>query len=380
VGGLNPGDEVTAGAQRVPFVDLRGQIDSLQPELSAAISGVVAEAAFILGPDVASLEQEFAGFCGVAQAIGVDSGLSALELGLRALQLQPGDEVVTQANTYIATISAIREAGARPVIVDCDERGGIDVVALEAAITPRTRAVVPVHMYGRICDVEDVVALGARSGFAVIEDACQAHGAVLNGRRAGSFGDAAAFSFYPGKNLGAFGDGGMLVTSRSDIGEWVAKVRNYGQVQKYDHRLPALNRRLDTIQAAVLRVKLPRLDGWNARRELLADAYRERLRDLPLDVPPEDAPGRHVYHLFVVRTEERDRLQQHLAARDIETGIHYPTPVHRLPVYDDLGYADGVFPRAEARARVMLSLPMYPEMPMSAVDQVSDAIKDFFTG
>ena len=371
---------MTAGAPGVRFVDLQAQLESLQPDINDAIGAVVADAAFILGPDVAHFEEEFAAYCGVPYAVGVDTGLSALELSLRSLGLAPGDEVITQANTFVATLSAIEEAGGRPVLVDCDEAGGIDVVALAGAFSERTRAVMPVHMYGRIGEIDEVVRLAHEHGAAVIEDACQAHGAVLDGRRAGSFGAAAAFSFYPGKNLGALGDGGVMVTADAGTADWVGKVRHYGQEAKYDHRLPPLNRRLDTLQAAVLRVKLRRLDDWNHRREWLADAYRERLADLPIELPGEEVAGRHVYHLFVVQTDDRDRLQAALTGEGIETGIHYPTPVHRLAVYQGLGYADGDFPRAEARARRMLSLPMYPELPISGVERVTEAVSAFFSG
>ncbi|HEV3235000.1 MAG TPA: DegT/DnrJ/EryC1/StrS family aminotransferase [Candidatus Dormibacteraeota bacterium] len=369
-----------AGARGVRFVDLQAQIAELQPEVSEAIASVVASAAFILGPDVARFEQEFAAYCDVPHAVGVDSGLSALELALRALQLRPGDEVITQANTYVATVSAIEQAGGRPVLVDCDEAGGIDTAALANAFTDRTRAVMPVHMYGRVCDIDDVVRIAKAHDVVVIEDACQAHGAVFDGRRAGTFGDAAGFSFYPGKNLGAFGDAGMMVTSSSEIADWVRKVRNYGQETKYVHELPPLNRRLDSIQAAVLSVKLRRLDDWNRRREWVADAYRERLAEAPVELPQEGAPGRHVYHLFPLQTDSRDALQEHLGEAGIETGIHYPIPVHRLPVYESLGYAEGAFPTAEAAARRMLSLPMYPELSIEAIDRVSEAVTDFFSG
>jgi dTDP-4-amino-4,6-dideoxygalactose transaminase len=371
---------MTVGAGSVPFVDLQAQIRTIESDVMEAISGVVASGAFILGPELQLFEQEYAEYCGVPYAVGVDSGLSAIELSLRALDLRPGDEVITQANTYVATVSAIREAGGRAVIVDCDERGGIDVGAMEAAMTDRTRAIVPVHMYGRICDIDAVSQVAGRSEVTVIEDACQAHGAVVDGRRAGAFGDVGAFSFYPGKNLGAFGDGGMIVGRSGRIPDWVRQVRNYGQVEKYDHRQLPLNRRLDPLQAAVLRVKLRHLDAWNRKRELLADAYRERLVDQPVAVPPEEAPGRHVYHLFQIELDNRDALRSALLAQGIETGIHYPTPVHRLSAFSDLGYQEGAFPRAEAHAKRTLSLPMYPEMPMAAIDLVTEAIERFFTG
>ena len=247
-----PSVGITEKPDGVLFVDLRAQVEALEPALSEAIASVISRTAFILGAEVAELEHEFADYCGVSRAVGLDSGFSALELGLRALDVGPGDEVITQANTFCATVSAIMQAGGTPVLVDCDERGGIDPAALEASIGDRTRAVIPVHLFGRIGDIDAVLEVASRLGLLVLEDACQAHGALLDGRRAGSFGDAAAFSFYPGKNLGAFGDAGMLVAGTGKVVDWVARVRHYGQARKYDHRVLPLNRRLDTIQAAVL--------------------------------------------------------------------------------------------------------------------------------
>jgi len=320
-------------------------------------------------------EREFADYCGVPHAIGLDSGLSALELALRAAKVGVGDEVITQANTFIATAGAIIAVGARPVLVDCDDHGAIDPAAIDAAVTPRTRAIIPVHLFGRICDIEAILQVATKRQIHVIEDACQAHGALLGGRRAGSFGVSAAFSFYPAKNLGAFGDGGMLVTNSPEVDRTVRELRNYGQRVKYEHVALPLNHRLDTIQAAVLRVKLPHLDGWNARRRYLADAYREHLAGLPVTLPASDEEGRHVYHLFVIQAEDRDGLRAALGERGIETGVHYPRPLHLQPVLNELGYRRGAFPNAERLAEHSLSLPMYPELSLEHVEQVAVAIR-----
>jgi len=359
----------------IRFVDLQAQINALEPALSEAIQEVLHRGDFILGGAVAGFEAEWARYCGVKHAIGVDSGLSALELALRAARLGPGDEVITQANTFIATAGAILAVGGRPVLVDCDEEGQIDVGALERAIGPRTRAIVPVHLYGKIGDIDGVVRLATQVGIPVIEDACQAHGARYRGRRAGSFGLAAAFSFYPAKNLGGVGDGGMLVTNDDAVAETVRTLRNYGSKAKYEHIALPLNHRLDTIQAAVLRVKLPHLDEWNARRQYLADAYREHLDGGPVRVAPASEEGRHVYHLFVVQAEERDRLRSTLTEAGIETGIHYPIPLHRQPVLSSLGYRAGAFPNAERLATRSLSLPMYPELPLAHLERVAAVIR-----
>jgi dTDP-4-amino-4,6-dideoxygalactose transaminase len=371
---------MSAVAERtLPFVDLTAQTDSLRSALAGAMDGVLQRGDFVLGADVDRFEREFADYCGVPYAVGTDSGLSALELALRASGIGPGSEVITQANTFIATVAAIRAVGARPVLVDCDSTGAIAPEAVAAAITPRTKAIIPVHLFGRICDIEAIDAVAQWAGAIVIEDACQAHGAVWRGRRAGSFGISAAFSFYPAKNLGAFGDGGILVTQSRDVWERSRTLRNYGQRAKYDHVDMPLNRRLDTLQAAVLRVKLPLLDGWNTRRQFLADTYRERLAGLPIGLPPGQEDSRHVYHLFVITTSDRDKLRAELSARGIETGIHYPVPVHLVPVLRDLGYRPGAFRNAEQLAATSLSLPMYPELPLENLERVATAIRSYFS-
>jgi dTDP-4-amino-4,6-dideoxygalactose transaminase len=359
---------------RIPFVDLKAQIASLEPALTQAIQRVMMRGDFILGADVEAFEREFAAYCGVAYAVGVDCGLSALELALRAIQVGPGDEVITHANTFIATVGAILAVGAQPVLVDCDRDGAVDAKTVTAAVSSRTRAIMPVHLFGRLGDIEGIVALAQRAGIPVIEDACQAHGAMLGGKRAGSFGLAAAFSFYPAKNLGAFGDGGMLVTDSAEVAETVRALRNYGQKAKYEHVAAPFNHRLDTVQAAILRVKLPHLDRWNARRRDLADAYREHLAHLPLRLPAAEAAKRHVYHLFVIQSPQRDELRGRLAGHGVETGIHYPVPLHLQPALKRLGYASGAFPNAERLARESLSLPMYPEMPLGHLERIADVI------
>ncbi len=366
---------MTLANGRVPFVDLRAQTRSLEPGVSTAILAVVERGDFILGEEVSSFEQAFAAYCGVPHAVGVDSGLSALELALRAAGIGPGDEVITQANTFIATVAAVLAAGAQPVLTDCDAQGGMDPAAVGAAITPRTRAIIPVHLYGRVGEIDAILALAAKHGFAVIEDACQAHGALWRNRRAGSFGLAAAFSFYPAKNLGAFGDGGVLVTTSDEIAATARAMRNYGQRAKYEHVALPLNRRLDTLQAAVLAVKLPHLDRWNSRRQYLADAYREHLDGLPITSPAVEANGRHVYHLFVIQADDRDGLRAALSRSGIETGVHYPIPLHLQPALKALGYRAGAFPQAERLAARSLSLPMYPELPMEHLERVASAIQ-----
>jgi dTDP-4-amino-4,6-dideoxygalactose transaminase len=364
----------------IPFVDLRAQIRSLEPALTEAIQRTLARADFILGSDVDAFEQEFAHFCGVGHAVGVDSGLSALELTLRALEIGPGDEVITQANTFIATVGAIMAVGARPVLVDCDSDGAIDRQAVAAAVTAKTGAIMPVHLFGRICDIEAVLEVGARHGIPVIEDACQAHGASWHRRRAGSFGIAAAFSFYPAKNLGAMGDGGIITTNSAEIAAKLRILRNYGSQAKYEHVMSPFNRRLDTIQAAVLRVKLPHLDAWNAKRISLAAAYLERLAETGLKTPAAEQGLRHVYHLFVIELEHRDALRSALREQGIETGIHYPIGLHLQPTLRHLGYRSGSFPNTERLAARSLSLPMFPELTLEQVTRVSSAIGELQSG
>lgn len=360
----------------IPFVDLAAQYRSIQPDIDAAIAAVLLRGDFILGQDVRLFEQEFASYCGTAHCLGVASGTDALRLALQACGIGRGDEVITTAHTFIATVLAIAEAGATPVLVDCDpECGLIDVSKIEAALTPRTKAILPVHLYGQAADMDPIREIARAHNLVVVEDACQAHGALYKGQRCGSLGDIAAFSFYPGKNLGAYGDGGAITTSRADLADKVSLLRNYGQRVKYEHLEKGGNSRLDTVQAAVLRVKLRHLDDWNAGRQRAAAAYDRVLADAGLGLPKVVPYGTHVFHLYVVRTPDRAGLQKALDADGIQHGIHYPTPVHRQKAMADLGYAEGTFPVAEALAPQILSLPMFPELSDEQIDRIAAAIK-----
>jgi len=358
----------------VPFVDLHAQHAPIARDIDLAIRGVVERGDFILGAAVERFEGEFAAFIGTRHAVGVGTGFDAIELALRAFGVEPGDEVVTAANTFIATVMAIVAVGARPVLADIDPATyAIDPDRLAAAITPRTRAVVPVHLFGQPVDIEAVMAVARRHDLVVIEDAAQAHGARYNGRRAGSFGDAAAFSFYPSKNLGALGDGGIITTDDDRAAASLRLLRNYGQRVKYHHAVPGTNSRLDTLQAAVLSVKLPHLDGWNAARRRHAVAYSARLGGR-VRTPVAAAGREHIYHLYVIETERRDVLQQRLRTRQVDTGIHYPVPVHLQEACASLGYKAGDFPATEAAAARMLSLPMFAELTDAQIEYVSDAV------
>jgi dTDP-4-amino-4,6-dideoxygalactose transaminase len=366
---------------RLPLVDLAAQRDAIAGELGAAVERTLARTDWILGAEVAEFEAEFAAYCGVEGAAGVDCGMSALELSLRALEIGPGDEVITAANTFIATAFAISNAGATPVLVDVDpDRYTIEPALVEQAITERTKAIVPVHLYGQLAAMEALRAIADRHGLVVVEDACQAHGARLDGRRAGSFGDAAAFSFYPSKNLGALGDGGIVVSNDESLLERVRLLRNYGQREKYRHDVVGFNRRLDTIQAAILRAKLAHLDDWNERRREAADLYGSLLAEVEIAPPSVAHSVEPVWHLYVIEVEHRDALRVHLAEAGIDTGIHYPVPIHLQPAYLTLGYATGAFPVSERAAHRIISLPMYPELSSRAIERVVDVIADFGGG
>jgi dTDP-4-amino-4,6-dideoxygalactose transaminase len=368
-------------APRVPFQDLPRQIAALRPELDPAIGEVLRHGQFILGPEVGRFEQEWARFCGTTEAIGVGSGTDALQLVLRALGIGAGDEVITVANSFIATAEAISYAGANPVLVDCDpDYLLLDPAAVAAAITPRTRAIMPVHLYGQPANMAVLEAMAAKHGLALVEDAAQAHGATLaDGRPCGALGRAAAFSFYPGKNLGAFGDGGAVTTNDAALARELRLLRNWGSIVKYHHEVQGYNSRLDTLQAAILGVKLRHLAAWNERRRQAAGWYRDALRDCPGLVLPREAPwcGRHVYHLFVVRITGRDRdtVARALAERGVQTVVHYPVPIHLQKAYATLGLKPGTFPVAEAAARSVLSLPMFPEMTQDDVVHVATSLR-----
>lgn len=365
---------------QVPFINLQVQHQAIQAELNEAIRRVMERADFALGKDVACFEEEFAAFCGAKYAVGVDSGLSALELSLRAFGIGPGDEVIVPAHSFIATAAAVTFAGARPVLVDVTPATyNIDTAQIEAAITPRTRAIIPVHLYGLPADMDEVTRLAGKYGLVVIEDACQAHGARYRGRRAGSLGHAAAFSFYPTKNLGACGDAGMLVTDDATVAERVRGMRNCGQRKKYIHELPPFNHRMDTLQAAILRVKLRHLEEWIRARRRNAAHYAELLAVNGVVTPVEMPGTTHVYHLYVIQTPQRDALQAHLQEQGIGTAIHYPVPIHLQPFYAGNGYGPGSFPVTERLSGQVLSLPLFPEMTAQQVVGVADAINAFCT-
>ena len=362
---------------QVPFVDLAAQYRPITAEIHEATSRVIENADFILGREVNLFEEEFAAFCDAKYAVGVDSGTSALELALRAYDIGPGDEVITAANSFIASALAVSHAGATPVLVDVDPYTfTMDVASFESAITPRTKAVLPVHLYGHPAHMDPIRQLADKHGLVVIEDACQAHGARYKGRRAGSLGHAAAFSFYPGKNLGAYGDGGMVVTNDQGIAKRLKMLRNYGQKEKYQHLFRGYNRRLDTLQAAILRVKLKYLEKWNAARRWNAALYHRFLEGSGVVLPGEARGAESVWHLYVIRAEQRDILRERLVSRGVSASIHYPIPIHLQPAYRDLGYSRGDFPVTEAHAQQILSLPMYAELTSEQIEFVALTIRD----
>jgi dTDP-4-amino-4,6-dideoxygalactose transaminase len=362
----------------VPFIDLREQHRALQQELNEAIQPVFERADFALGQDVARFEEEFAAFCGTQFAVGVDSGLAALEMGLRAFGIGPGNEVIVPAHTFVATAAAVTFAGARLVLVDVEpETYNVDVAQIEAAITPRTKAILPVHLYGLPADMDAILDLADKHNLVVIEDACQAHGAFYKGRRTGSLGHAAAFSFYPTKNLGGCGDAGMLTTDDAQVAEQVRAMRNCGQREKYYHELPPFNHRMDTLQAALLRVKLGYLEAWVEARRRNAALYTELFAGSTVMTPVESPDATHVYHLYVIRSPERDALQAHLRQRGIGAAIHYPVPIHLQPFYAGDGFRQGQFPITERVCDEVLSLPMFPEMTEEQVEYVVAEVNAF---
>jgi dTDP-4-amino-4,6-dideoxygalactose transaminase len=361
---------------RVPFVDLQAQHRALNDQIEAAVRDVLARGDFVLGAAVEQFEAQFAELIGVRHAVGVGSGLAATELALRAAGIGPGDEVITAANTFIATVCAIAAVGARPVLVDVSpDTYTLDPAALAAAVSPRTRAVVPVHLYGHPVDVDGVLAVARQHHLAVIEDAAQAHGARYRGRCVGGFGDAAAFSFYPSKNLGACGDGGLVVTDDDQIASRIRLLRNYGQRAKYHHSVVGTNSRLDTLQAGILSVKLPHLPAWNEARRRHAATYGALLSG-HVHAPRAAAEVEHVYHLYVIETDRRDEVQRLLRDRGVQTGVHYPIPVHLQDAFSHLGHRQGDFPVTEAAAGRILSLPMYPELTEAQIEYVAEALGD----
>jgi len=364
----------------IPFVDLKAQYATIRTEVGEAIARVLDSCEFTLGSEVAAFEREFAAYCRAEHGIGVNTGTSALHLALLAAGVGPGDEVVTTPFTFVATVSAICYTGAKPVFVDIDPRSfTIDGNAIEAAISDRTKAIIPVHLYGQPADMAPIMATARRHGLVVIEDACQAHGAEYAGRRTGSLGDLACFSFYPGKNLGAYGEGGMVVTGNAEYARTIRMLRDWGAERKYHHVLKGYNYRLEGIQGAVLRVKLRHLDRWTQARRTAADWYRGLLDGSGVQLPDEMSYARHVYHVYAIRSPRRQAWQELLLAQGIQTGIHYPVPVHLQPAFADLGYRAGSFPHAEKAADEVLSLPMYPELAFDQCEIVSRAVRKLAT-
>lgn len=363
---------------KIPLVDLQTQYRSLAPMINAKVLEVMRGGNFISGEELKLFEEEFAKYCGVKYAVGVASGTDALKLALIACGIRKGDEVITAANTFVATVEAIHQVGAKPVLADINPNNyHLDLNCLKQAITKKTKAVIPVHLYGQAVNMAELMKIARAHKLFVIEDACQAHGAEFKGKRTGSFGDISAFSFYPGKNLGAYGDGGAIVTNKKELAEKVKMLRNYGQIQKYHHEVKGFNSRLDTIQAAILRIKLRHLDQWNKLRNKWAKTYTRLLGETSLITPAVENFAHHVFHLYVVRSQKRDELLEFLNKKGVGVGIHYPIPIHLLNSYKDLGYKKGDFPVTEKAANEILSLPMFPELTEEKIRYIVSVIKEF---
>lgn len=361
----------------IPYLDLKAQYKSIQPEIEAAVLKVLASTEYVLGNEVAKFEEEFADYSGAQYGVGVNSGTSALHLALLAAGVGPGDEVITVPYTFVATTAAIRYAGATPVFVDIDPTTYmIDASKIEEHITERTKAIVPVHLYGQPCDMDPILKIARKHKIVVIEDAAQAHGAVYKGRRIGSIGDMAAFSFYPGKNLGACGEAGLVTTNNAEFARQIRLLRNWGTEQRYFHMLKGFNYRMDNIQGAVLRVKLKYLDRWTEARRANAVTYSEMLKGSGVVVPVTAPERRHVFHVYAIRSPRRQALTGFLLARDIQFGIHYPEPIHLTRAHADLGYSQGDFPIAEAVSEQILSLPLWPEMTREQIQTVATAVRE----
>ena len=359
----------------IPLVDLPAQYRALKPEIDAAVATVFENAQFVLGPAVSAFERDFAAFCQTSEAIGVNSGTSALHLSLVAAGVGPGDEVITVPFTFVATVAAIEYSGAKPVLVDVEpEFLTMDPAKLEAAITPRTKAIIPVHLFGQPADMDAIMAIAKKHGLVVIEDACQAHGSEYKGRRCGSIGQLGCFSFYPGKNLGAYGEGGAIVTNDPELAQKLRLLRAWGEEVRYEHKYRGFNYRMDGVQGAILGVKLRHLEAWTEARRRNAVEYARRLADTSAKLPGERRDVRHVYHLYVVRVQQRDAWRERLTKAGVQTGVHYPIPVHLQPAYRDLGYAAGDFPVCEDASREVLSLPMFPELTDAQIAEVAHVL------
>ncbi len=364
----------------IPLVGLFDQYQTIQPKIDAAINNIITSSAFVGGEEVRGFEQEFAAYCDAKACVGVGNGTDALYLTLRALGIGPGDEVITVAHTFIATSEAISSTGALPIFIDVkDDTMLMDPALIEAAVTPRTKAIVPVHLYGQSCDMDAIMEIARKHGLKVVEDAAQAHGGRWRGQRVGSIGDAATFSFYPGKNLGAFGDAGAVVSQDEARIEQIRTIANHGRLEKYTHKMEGVNSRLDGLQAAILRVKLRYLDEWNSKRRQIADAYMEQLSPLGIGLPIVGENAEAVFHLFVVRVAERERLQSLLKEEGIATGVHYPVPLHLQPAYENRR-SSFELPATERAAREVLSLPMYPELRQEQIEAVCNAVTAAYAG
>jgi dTDP-4-amino-4,6-dideoxygalactose transaminase len=362
---------------KVPILDLKTEYAELRDEILAALDRVCQNSSFVLGEEVEAFEREFADFCGTKHCVALGTGTAALHVGLLALGVQADHEVITTPNTFLATVEAVTYCGARPVLVDIDPAtGNLDPKLLERAITPRTRAILPVHLYGRPADMDAIRAVAARHNLRILEDAAQAHGARYRGRRAGSLGNAAAFSFYPTKNLGAYGEGGALTTDDDQIAKFARAARSHGQTARYEHEFVGYNYRMDGFQGAVLRIKLRRLYAWTARRQEIAREYRTRLAGARVEIPVDDNRDECVYHQFVIYASNRNALISQLTARGIETVVHYPRPVHLQPAYSSIGYPPGTFPHAERACQRVLSLPVFPGMSAEQIAFVADSVRE----
>jgi len=363
---------------KVPFADFTNMHAEIRAELDAAVCGVLDSNYFIGGPQNAKFEEEFAAYCGSTNCVGCGNGLDALQLILRAKGIGAGDEVIVPAHSFIATALAVTYVGAKPVYADVeDQYYCLDAAKIEAAITPRTKAIMMVHIYGQIGEFAAVKAVAKKHNLLLIEDAAQAHGALYQGQKAGSLGDAAGFSFYPGKNLGAFGDGGAVTTSDTQIARMVRMLSNYGSEKKYQHQCKGVNSRLDTLQAAILSVKLLQLDRWTQERQRVAKRYLSGIKNAAVTLPALNPAASHVWHIFAVMVEDRERFMAYLAEHEIQALVHYPVPMHLHEAYRDLGYQPGMFPVAEKVARCEVSLPMYYGMSEEQIDHVIDTINAY---
>jgi dTDP-4-amino-4,6-dideoxygalactose transaminase len=357
------------------MADLRAQYHSLKPEIDAAVLDLFESTAFISGPAVSKFEAEFADYCGTKYAVGVASGSAALRLALRALDIGPGDEVITTTWTFFATVEAIAQVGATPVLVDIDPATyNIDPDAVRRAVTERTKAIIPVHLFGQPADMSQIMAIAEENGLRVVEDAAQSHGAFYEGKRTGSIGDIGCFSFYPAKNLGAFGDGGIITVSNTDVADRLRRLRDHGRTGKYQHSEYGEGERLDSVQAAVLSIKLKRLEGWNERRAEIAATYNRMLAPTGVVVPAVEVGATHVYHLYVARVPRRDEALTALREAGVQAAVHYPVSLHLQPALTHLGYGLGSMPVSEQASGEVISLPIYPEMTDEQVGRVINVI------